>query len=48
MLILYHADPGPDLDLWGPLGRLRCGGPKSLKNINFMEAKIPSSEASES
>ena len=35
---------GPDLDLWGPLGRLSCGGPNIMI---FMEAIKLSSEASE-
>ena len=35
---------GPDLDLWGPLGRLSCGGPQYMI---FMEAIKLSSEASE-
>ena len=35
---------GPDLDLWGPLGRLSCGGPHYN---DFMEAIKLSSEASE-
>ena len=40
---LYQG-PGPDLDLWGPLGRLSCGGPQYMI---FMEAIKLSSEASE-
>ena len=37
---------GPDLDLWGPLGRLRCGGPRYHENVYFLWKRC--SEASES
>ena len=38
---------GPDLDLWGPLGRLSCGGggPNIIKIHIFREAIITSTEA---
>ena len=36
--------PGPDLDLWGALGRLSCGAPNIMI---YMEAIKLSSEASE-
>ena len=43
------GDTGPDLDLWGPLGRQSCGGPWYHKNIIFYGSDhTASSEASES
>ena len=38
---LEWVGPGPDLDLWGPLGKLSCGGPQLPTIIFFF------SEASE-
>ena len=33
----YDHEPGPDLELWGPLGRLSCGAPYNML-IDFHES----------